>query len=367
MKRNRRAKKYKVKGFYSKRADSKKFISFTVTKESLRNGIAILIVLILIPLAGRLWTGQKMANFIIEAGISSVLPFIERDKSTFDIGEFVVYNGVSPLFGVASKREEVPEVDIKQYEEKIKSTANVSNGLDLKNETDYSIDIPQILADEIVFDTPNPKVLIVHTHGSESYTPSEKYTYEPNGNYRTQDKNFNVIRVGEELASHLVKKGIEVIHDKTINDHPSYNDSYNKTEKIIKKHLSQDSDIVFVFDIHRDAVGDGENIVKFVSEINGKDMAQAMIVCGTDTNLTNPDWRENLKVAVHIQSMFENTYPGLFRPLNIRKERFNMHLTKGSLLFEVGTNGNTLDEALATAGVLGDGIGDFINSHLKLS
>ncbi len=364
MKRHRRSKKYRVKEFYSSKANSKKFVSFTVTKDTIRKGMAILMVVFLLPFVNGLWSWTGFMDFFTKAGVSSVLPFFEGDKESMaDIGEFLVYSGVSPLFRVADKNEEIPKVNIKPYEEKIKSTSNVSNGVDLKNETDYSIDIVSILAEEMVFNTLNPKVLIVHTHGSESYTPSEKYTYEPSGNYRTQDKNFNVIRVGEELASHLRKKGIEVIHDKTINDHPSYNDSYNKTEKIIKNHISKDRNIVFVFDIHRDAVGDGDNIVKFVSEIKGRQMAQAMIVCGTDTNLTNPDWRENLKVAVHMQNMFENTYPGLFRPLNIRKERFNMHLTKGSLLFEIGTNGNTLDEALATAGILGDGIGDFINNH----
>ena len=81
-----------------------------------------------------------------------------------------------------------------------------------------------------------------------------------------------------------------------------------------------------------------------------------MIVCGTDTNLTNPLWRENLSLAVHIQSYFNSRISDFFRPLNLRKERFNMHLTTGSLLFEVGASGNTLDEALESARILGEGL-----------
>ena len=209
------------------------------------------------------------------------------------------------------------------------------------------------------------KVLIVHTHGSESYTQSKDYTYTPNGNFRTQDKKFNVIRVGEELASRLRSMGVEVIHDKSINDFPSYNDSYNKTEAIIKKHLEEDSKIRFVFDIHRDAVGEGDNMVKFVSDVRGKEVAQVMMVCGTDTNLENPHWMENLRLALHIQSKLEEDYPGFLRPLNLRKERFNMHLTKGSILFEIGTSGNTMEEALLAADYLGEGLGSIINSLME--
>ena len=34
------------------------------------------------------------------------------------------------------------------------------------------------------------------------------------------------------------------------------------------------------------------------------------------------------------------------RGITLRKERFNEHLTKGSMIIEVGTSGNTLSEAL---------------------
>ena len=39
-----------------------------------------------------------------------------------------------------------------------------------------------------------------------------------------------------------------------------------------------------------------------------------------------------------------------------------MHLTTGSLLIEIGTNSNTMDEALASARCLGKGLGKVINS-----
>ena len=47
-----------------------------------------------------------------------------------------------------------------------------------------------------------------------------------------------------------------------------------------------------------------------------------------------------------LQAVLERMYPGLCRDLDLRTERFNQHMTAGSLLVEVGTHGNTLQEAL---------------------
>ena len=107
MKRHRRSKKYKAKDFYSSKANAKKFVSFTVTKDTLRNGVAVLMVLFLLPFINGLWAGTRFMEFFIKAGVSSVLPFFEGDKDPMvNIGEFLVYSGVSPLFRVTNKKEE---------------------------------------------------------------------------------------------------------------------------------------------------------------------------------------------------------------------------------------------------------------------
>ncbi len=349
---------YDVKSFLSKNKTKRSFVAFTLTGASIRLMVAVILFMLIVPIAFSALRGTGFFDTLVRTGVSYAHPFFKSEKKTFSGTKVILLNLVSPLFEekqiVMEKKLELPKISIVEK--------NVySNSLDIKNETEYNIDVPAMLNESFAISTNKPKVLIVHTHGSESYTQSKKYSYTPNGNYRTQDLNYNVVRVGEELAKNLEKNGIDVIHDKTINDYPSYNDSYNKTAKIIQKHIEKDPDIAFVFDIHRDAVGEGDNVVKFVSEVRGENTAQVMIVCGTDTNLENPDWMENLKLALKIQSKFETDYPGFLRPLNLRKERFNMHLTTGSLLFEVGTNGNTLDEALASARFLAEGLSDIIN------
>ncbi len=354
---------YDVKTFLNKDKSSKSFVSYTVGRRVIK-GIRIFWISFLMLSLIIMLLGQFISlNDILLHGILSVHPFGKADvESDFSFSRYIMYQGVSPLFSKKEATHVKEETSLPLPKVNITAQNAASDGIDIKNETTYTLDTISLLNEKIKLGTQNPKVLIVHTHGSESYTSSKNYSYVPSGNYRTQDTDFNVVRVGEELTKHLRKKGIEVIHDKTINDYPSYNDSYNKTGKIIEKHLKGDSDICFVFDIHRDAVGEGENIVKFVSDVKGEKAAQVMIVCGTDMNLENPDWKENLKLAIHIQDKFERDYPSFLRPLNLRKERFNMHLSRGSLLFEMGTNGNTMDEALIAAKFLGEGLGDIINN-----
>lgn len=209
-----------------------------------------------------------------------------------------------------------------------------------------------------------PKILIVHTHGSEAYTPEPGWEYEPLLDHRTLEADRSVIAVGEALANTLESHGIDVLHDGTLNDYPSYNDSYWTCLDKIEAWLTRFPDIQMVIDIHRDAVEDPSGGAKALSSTqNGKTAAQLMLVVGTDQGgLSHPDWEENLANALKLQSVLEGHYPGLCRNLDLRTERFNQHMTPGSLLVEVGTNGNTLPQALHAAELLGDGIARMLNA-----
>ncbi len=228
----------------------------------------------------------------------------------------------------------------------IVESGNISKNLALKNETTYAPDVQLLLNAELSFKS--PEILIVHTHASESYKLDDLNYYHETDSDRTLDTNHNVVRVGTELGNELKNYGFNVTHARDINDYPSYNQSYNKTLKVINKHIEKNSNIQIVLDVHRDAVikGDGSKI-KMVSDVNGEKCAQVMIVCGTNqAGLENEAWQENLKFALKLQNYMETNYPGLARPLNLRQERFNTHATKGSIIIEVGTSGNTLNEAL---------------------
>ena len=66
-------------------------------------------------------------------------------------------------------------------------------------------------------------------------------------------------------------------------------------------------------------------------------------------------------IVQRLQQSAENLYPGMTRPLYFSHTRYNMHLTRGSLLIEVGTDANTLDEAVYSGSLLGDVLIDVLN------
>ena len=268
----------------------------------------------------------------------------------------------SPVFtkSKALKTSEDEEIETNIEEVKIVSKNIASNNLEIKNETAYPIDAASLEKTQRLYDVSGekPKILIIHTHASETYSNNKGKGLGENGSYRTTDTSKNMVSIGERMAEIFEENKISVIHDKTLCDYPSYNSSYIKSLGVVEWYLERYPQIEFVFDIHRDAIEDSEGVPsKLTCQISKKDAAQAMIVCGTDAmGLSNPFWKDNLILALKIQKNLEEMYPGFMRPLNLRRERFNMHKTKGSLLFEIGTHGNTQLEALRSVEILTEGI-----------
>ncbi len=225
------------------------------------------------------------------------------------------------------------------------------------NISDYMEQYPSFLAEDF-------SVLIVHTHTTESYTPSESFKYTPTDTDRTLDKSYNTVRVGKEIEKVLTASGIKVYHDTTINDYPSYNGSYNRSGMNVTNAIQNDPAIKIVLDVHRDAIeGTNGEKIKYVCNIEGKSAACVMMVVGSDlSGLTHSEWNKNMNFAATLQSHIQGMYPELMRPINFRSQRFNQHLSPGAIIVEVGTNGNTLDEALLGAECFAKGLSDYINS-----
>lgn len=193
-----------------------------------------------------------------------------------------------------------------------------------------------------------PLVLIIHTHATEAYTPTADTGYEQTSDYRTADTNYNVVRVGQTIADCLNALGIVTLHDTTLNDQPGYNDAYRRTGEVIARYLEAYPSIQMVIDVHRDAVSDGAGgEVALRCELDGQPAAKLMLVMGTDQGgLSHPNWRGNLSAALKLQTLAEKEAPGVFRELSVCASRFNEHMTPYSMLLEVGSAGNTLEEAL---------------------
>ena len=236
----------------------------------------------------------------------------------------------------------------------------------IRNETNYGISVEKMLNEPLKFDMKGEgaKVLIVHTHATESYAEEGASSYDSGKSDRNLDCDKNVVRVGQEMKRIFEEKGIKVIHDTTLHDHPNFNGSYENSRKTVEKHLSENPGICIVLDVHRDAfVYEDGSKAKFVTEEGGKSVAQLMLVVGTDAGgLNHPNWRENMKLALKFQDAVSKKNPTLMRGVNLRKERFNGHTTYGSMIIEVGSSGNTLNEALNGAGLAASAMADFLNT-----
>lgn len=221
---------------------------------------------------------------------------------------------------------------------------NEYNGVKVKNETEYEL-TEEILTPNI--EVNNKNIMIFHTHTCESYTPSEKYTYEQTGTFRTTDTNYNVVRVGTELENQLLSYGYNVIHDSTYHDYPAYSGSYGRSLTTVKNLLSINTDTDVVIDIHRDAIGDYSYAPTV--KIGEEYAAQLMFVIGTDgSGLEHQNWIQNLKFAVKVQEKANEMYPGLFKSIILRNSRYNQHLTKAASIIEVGATGNTMEQCLTS-------------------
>ena len=233
----------------------------------------------------------------------------------------------------------------------------IRGGLAVKNETAYQVDAQELLrrGPSVRLPAEGPQILILHTHGSEAYTPAGLDRYEANDNRRTADEKFSVIRVGDELASVLERAGLRVLHDREIYDYPSYTGSYSRSGEAAERYLNEYPGIAVVLDIHRDALGSEGVVYKTMAEEEGTVASQIMLLAGTDeSGLSHPDWRENLALALYLQERVCMLHPTLMRPVSLVPQRYNQHLTPGSLILEVGSSGNTLREALAAIRLFGN-------------
>lgn len=228
-------------------------------------------------------------------------------------------------------------------------------GLYLYNRTDLTVDLEAVASAPLSFTLSSsdaPQILIIHTHTTEAYTPDGTDIYEPSDeNSRTLEEEYNMLRIGDELERVFTEMGLSVLHDRGVYDYPRYNGAYTRSGEAVAEYLKEYPSLRLVLDVHRDALVDSNGTVyKVVTTVDGVKAAQVMLVTGTDENGANhPDWTENLALAARLQKSLDTLYPTLARPMALRSSSYNQELSPGFLLVEIGSHGNTLQEALAGA------------------
>ncbi len=247
------------------------------------------------------------------------------------------------------------------YPVEYESLANYALLTELFNETSYTPDIASLAAKKYgvgmlkelqsKYGADAPVVLIVHTHGTEAYSNGVSYT--PDESFRTEDVSKNVVAVGDVMETVLRAEGIGVVHSREMFDRLSYSESYSNSYAAVASFLAEYPSISYVIDVHRDSVF-RENGACVATEATAGDepSAQVMIVVGTDEGGANhPSWEKNLSFAMNVQSAMASLEPSVPRKVDLRSAAFNQGLSSGSLLFEIGSCGNTLAEAKRAAAV----------------
>lgn len=230
---------------------------------------------------------------------------------------------------------------------------------DARNESERTFDLAALLSrygeaeDGSALTFTEPLVLILHAHTTEGYSASGALSWDGEGELaRSDSKTENVVAVGKVLAEALNAAGIptlhcDVFHDLDENGVGTYNGAYDRVRETVEAYLEEHPSIKYVIDLHRDAVLDGDgNIIRAVTETDGKATAQVMAVVGSGEDF---DWESNLALALALTESLNKDSASLCRAPVLKSSSFGQELAPHSLILEIGTAANSLEEATNAA------------------
>ena len=195
------------------------------------------------------------------------------------------------------------------------------------------------------------KIVIYHTHTTESFAPTS-------GRNFTDNLTLSVAQLGEELADILQKEyGIPVVHNKEIHDIPR-TPAYQKALPTITELLTQNPDTGLVIDLHRDGVSRSVS----TTNLDDQSVGRLMFMVGTRNN---PYWQQNSTASNFLHDKLETIAPGLSRGVRERPLMYNQHVHPISLLIEVGGHENSLEEVRRSLPVLAKALAELYQSGLQ--
>lgn len=218
-----------------------------------------------------------------------------------------------------------------------------------------------LMLSNLVLDRSKAYVLMYHTHATESYALSKAE------DYRTSVRDYNMVGMGDIIATVLEANNHKVDHVETYHDLPSYNQSYSRSLNTIRKKQEESQNLKVLLDVHRNAVKDDHPQIdkiraKSKTEINGKSVATFSLVIGPDSE----NYDKVLSFAKYIKAVSDAIYPGLCTEIIIKPiGRYNQYLSDYSALIELGYHLNTIDEAKEGAKLLGEILSIVLDSIME--
>ena len=174
---------------------------------------------------------------------------------------------------------------------------------------------------------PFRSVAIYCTHSDESYVPTSG----------TESKNGggDILDVATSIVEVLEDQGVEVIHSENIHDPHDVN-AYQRSRKTAAELLQEGP--AAMIDVHRDGVPDPEYYAK---EFDGQAATQIRLVVGRQ----NQNSEANIEFAEKMKAYYDEVKPGLIKSIFMAKGNYNQDLAPHSILLEVGTHTNSLEQA----------------------
>ncbi len=222
--------------------------------------------------------------------------------------------------------------------------------------TQEVFDIEKLLNTDLKLkDNKGPKILIFNTHSSEIYKDSK-------------NSKEGVVGLSFELQRILKEKyGIEsIVHEgvyDSVNGKPQILGAYQRMSPEVEKVLEENPSIEVCIDIHRDGIPDD---IHLVSDVNGKPTAQIMFVNGLSkvldengvlndaTDIPNPNRSDNLAFSLHLKLLANEMYPNFTRKIYLHAYRYSLFMKPKSILVEVGSQTNTVEECMNAMEPLAD-------------
>ncbi|NMB35810.1 MAG: stage II sporulation protein P [Firmicutes bacterium] len=171
-----------------------------------------------------------------------------------------------------------------------------------------------------------PRFGVYHSHGAESYVPSDGTDSIMEGG--------GILKVGRTFAEALREKGLKVSYSaKTHVPHDA--GAYHRSRRTAEHFLHQG--VNTLFDVHRDAVPAEE----YTEIVEDKPTVQVQIVVGQQ----NQNVQSNRNFAEGLKKVADSVHPGLVKGIFMASGSYNQDILPLALLFEVGSHENTQEGA----------------------
>jgi stage II sporulation protein P len=184
-------------------------------------------------------------------------------------------------------------------------------------------------------ETSVPRLGIYHSHGAESYVPSDGVESITEGG--------GILQVGRSFVENLREKGLKVNYSSQTHI-PHDAGAYNRSRRTAEQFLHQG--VGTLFDIHRDAVPAEE----YTAQVENTPTVQVQIVVGQQ----NQNAQANRNFAEGLKKVADSIHPGLVKGIFMASGNYNQDILPLSLLFEVGTHETTREGAARSMALFSD-------------